>query len=287
MFAFDVGSGTWFPIRAADHYCDLLHESRPNPGCSRGMTYDGVNKVVWIGQGIGGSSGPTLVTHNRNNGLAAYDAALDRFLPCANATVMAKPPYSGEPAKMFAFDYDSGQVLGSQSNKDGIGLLDARTRKTSLLKAPEKMPSWEQYRPPAFAYDPVARRLLCMHPDLGWKLLTYDPQANHYAVSTAPYPGEPSKQIMGGLVYDSLNRAMILIGGVGREDKKIMPTCLYDREKERWVDLEAKGLGKLGVGLGTCVYDPEHNVILEPATGAAYRYQQVPVGTRAYYGGTR
>ena len=36
---------------------------------------------------------------------------------------------------------------------------------------------------------------------------------------------------------------------------------------------------------GTCVFDPEHNVVLEVISGAAYRYKDVPVGTRVYYGG--
>lgn len=284
FFAFDVGTGTWFPIRAADHYCDLLHEIRPNPGCSRGMTYDGVNKLVWIGRGIGASTGPTQVSHNRGNGLAAYDAALDRFLPCVNAMSLAQPPYTGEPAKALAFDGDTGLVLSSKSSGQGIGLVEAATRKTFLDKAPDKMPSWDQYRPPAFAYDPVARKLFCTHPDLGWKLLAYDRQANSYRLIEAPLPGKPSKQIMGGLVYDSLNRALILVGGVSKETGT-MPTCAYDREKERWIDLEARNLGQLGVGQGTCVFDPEHNVILEPIRGAAYRYRKVPPGTRAFLGG--
>jgi HEAT repeat protein len=280
-FAFDVGTGTWFPIRAADHYCHLFNEVRPIAGCSRGMTYDGVNKLVWIGHAIGSYSGPTAATHNLGNCLGGYDAALDRFYPCANATTMAKA-YSGEPAKFFAFDYDAGLVVSSASGGLGIGLLDAKTRKTYLAKGPDKMPSMDQYRPPAFAYDPVAKVTLCTHPGLEWKLLTYDTQKNGYRVSESVVPGKPSKQILGGLVYDSLNRAMILVGGIDKGE--VMPTCVYDRQAERWLDLQAKNLGQLGKGLGTCVYDPEHNVILE-LHGGAYRYKNVAVGTKAFYGG--
>jgi hypothetical protein len=283
-FGFDVGTGTWFPVRAADHYCHLFNEVRPNAGCSRGMTYDGLTKLVWIGQGIGSYSGPTVATHNHNNGLGAYDAALDRFYPCANATAMAKA-YSGEPAKFFAFDPDKGHVIASASGGKGIGVLDVATRRTELLKAPDAMPSWDQYRPPAFAYDPVAKRLLCTHPDLQWKLLSYDFAANKFDLADTPYPGQPSKQIMGGLVFDSLNRDMIVIGGITRDTKQAMPTCRLDRATNRWVDLNAKDLGLLGVGQGTCVFDPEHNIILDVITGAAYRYKDVPVGTRAFCGG--
>jgi hypothetical protein len=64
------------------------------------------------------------------------------------------------------------------------------------------MPSWDQYRPPAFAYDPVLGEVLCTHPDLGWKLLAYDAKANTFRIGDTTYPGMPSKQIMGGLVYD-------------------------------------------------------------------------------------
>ncbi|OAI46379.1 hypothetical protein AYO44_02110 [Planctomycetaceae bacterium SCGC AG-212-F19] len=283
-FGFDVGTGTWFPVRAADHYCHLFNEIRPIGGCSRGMTYDGLNKLVWIGHAIGSSSGPTAVTHNRGNCLGAYDAALDRFYPCANATTMAKA-YSGEPAKFFAFDPDRGQVIASASGGKGIGVLDVATRRTQLLPAPEAMPSWDQYRPPAFAYDPVAKRLLCTHPDLQWKLLSYDFATSRFQISEMAYPGQPSKQIMGGLVYDSLNREMILIGGVTRDTKQAMPTCRLDRKSDRWVDLQAKDLGLMGSGVGTCVFDPEHNVILDVYYGAAYRYKDVPVGTRAFLGG--
>jgi len=248
------------------------------------MTYDGINKWVWIGHAIGSYSGPTAATHNLSNCLGAYDAALDRFIPIANGTTMAKA-YSGEPAKFFAFDYDRGLVVASASGGKGVGVLDVKTRRTELVKAPAEMPSWDQYRPPAFAYDPVAKKLLCTHPDLGWKLLTYDLAANTFRLSEAAYPGSPNKQIMGGLVYDSLNREMILIGGVSRETKQKMPTCRLDRTADRWIDLEAKELGLMGVGQGTCVYDPEHNVILDVITGAAYRYKSVPAGTRAYLGG--
>jgi hypothetical protein len=283
-FAFDVGTATWFPVRAADHFCHLFNEIRPIAGCSRGLTYDGLNKWFWVGHAIGSSSGPTAATHNLGNCLGAYDAALDRFYPCANATTMAKA-YSGEPAKFFAFDYDRGLVISSASGGKGIGVLDVKTRKTELLKAPEEMPSWDQYRPPAFACDPMAKQLLCTHPDLGWKLLTFDFAKNAYRLSEMAYPGSPNKQNMGGLVYDSLSREMILIGGVSRETKQPMPTCRYDRVAGRWIDLEAKDLGQMGVGQGTCVFDPEHNVILEVISGAAYRYKKVPAGTRAFYGG--
>ena len=91
---------------------------------------------------------------------------------------------------------------------------------------------------------------------------------------------------MGGPVYDSLNREMILIGGWLREDREAMPTCRYERKSDRWIDLETKALGKMGVGQGTCVYDPEHNVILEIISGAAYRFRNVRVGTSAFYGRT-
>jgi hypothetical protein len=60
--------------------------------------------------------------------------------------------------------------------------------------------------------------------------------------------------------------------------------CCYDRANHRWIDLQANNLGRMGTGQGLCVYDPEHNVILE-LHGGAHRYRNVPVGTRAYYGG--
>jgi hypothetical protein len=77
---------------------------------------------------------------------------------------------------------------------------------------------------------------------------------------------------------------MLLIGGVSKETGT-MPTCLYDRSKETWIDVRAQNLGQMGVGQDTCVFDPEHNVVLELIRGVAYRHKSVPVGTPAYYGG--
>jgi hypothetical protein len=88
---------------------------------------------------------------------------------------------------------------------------------------------------------------------------------------------------MGGLVYDSLHQEMILIGGIDRETKQAMPTCRYDRNADRWVDLQAENLGKMGHGQGTCVFDPEHNLVIEVISGAAFRLKHVPVGTKAIY----
>jgi hypothetical protein len=34
------------------------------------------------------------------------------------------------------------------------------------------------------------------------------------------------------------------------------------------------------------VFDPEHNVVLALIRGVAYRYKDVPVGAKAYYGGS-
>src|SRR5262249_41379639 len=156
------------------------------------------------------------------------------------------------------FDPDAGLVVSSKSGALGIGLVDGRTRQTFLDRAPAGMPTWDQYRPPAFAYDPVGRQLLCTHPDLGWKLLSYDRRAGAYRLTETAPPGNPSKQVLGGLVYDSLNREMVLVGGVSKETGAF-PTCRLDRATGTWVDLHAQGLGKMGVGQGTCVYDPEHN----------------------------
>lgn len=41
---------------------------------------------------------------------------------------------------------------------------------------------------------------------------------------------------MGGLVYDSLNRERILIGGHSKETGAML-TCLYDRAGDTWIDL--------------------------------------------------
>lgn len=268
-----MGSATWFPIRAADHFCAFLNEVRPNPGCSRAMVYDGVSKVVWIGAGIGGVHGPPLSTNHRGHDLCAYDAALDRFTPVRNSKRMPNPQ-GGEPAKFFAFDSSSGVVVSSKCGKEGIPVLDIRTRETSLRKAPEGLPGFDHYPPPAFAYDPVSRLILCTHPKIEWRLALYDAAANAVRFSEAKIPGKPDVKACGGLVYDSLNQAMILVGG------KEMPTCVYDRQGDRWIDVEAKDHGRLRGSDGLSVYDPEHNVVLG-LHGGAWRYRAVDVGTAA------
>ena len=247
-FAFDVGTATWFPIRAADHYCDLFAEVRPNPGCSRGMTYDG-NQQAGLDR-----PGHRLLHRAdlRQPQPPQRPGRLRRrprpLLSLRNAAKMAVA-YTGEPSKAFAFDYDGDLVVGSLSGHLGISLVDAATRKTFVAKAPAEMPSWDQYRPPAFAYDPISRKILCTHPDLDWKLLSYDRTQNKFDIANDPYPGKPSKQIMGGLVYDSLNREMILIGGQSKETG-MMPTCRYDRKTGAWVDLQAQQPRQHGRGPG-------------------------------------
>ena len=78
---------------------------------------------------------------------AVCRTAGSRFYPYVNATPMAKR-HSGKPARMCAFDSDAGLVIGSVSGGRGISTLHADT---AVLEAPDKMPSWEHYRPPAFA----------------------------------------------------------------------------------------------------------------------------------------
>jgi len=279
--AFDVGTATWFPVRAASRFAGWNNELRPTAGGSGGMVYDGVNRLTWIGAGTGAGPHPGAATYGHDVRLAAYDAALDRF----TAVPDVAPPSArrrGEPAAAFAFDPDAGLVISSASGPRGVALFDVMKRTTVARRAPRQMPALDHRPPPAFAYDPVSRRVLCTHPKLDWRLALYDVQANAVRLSQAALPGQPDIAVCGGLVYDSLNRAMILIGGVG-PDRTVMPTCLYDRKADAWIDLEVKTPGALRGGGGHCVFDPEHNVILGLG-GGAYRHQPVPFGTKAFYG---
>jgi HEAT repeat protein len=278
-FAFDAGSATWFPIRAADHFEFLFNEVRPNPGCSRAMCFDTINKFVWIGPGIGAHTGPNYQTHNRSTGVTAYDAALDRFLPLDSARLPTA--YPGEPDMGYVFDPAAGQVIASKSGAKGITVVDVRERKTALKKGLEGMPILDNYPPSALAYDPVDRKVMYTHPKMDWKLGFFDAVKEGYSVSELKVPGKPNIKDCGGLVYDSMNREMILVGGKGRGE---MPVCRYDRKEKTWVDLQAQDIGKLRGGDGHSVYDPEHNVILGLG-GGAYRYKAVPVGTKGYIGG--
>jgi len=77
--AFDVGTATWFPVRAASRFAGWNNELRPTAGGSGGMVYDGVNRLTWIGAGTGAGPHPGAATYGHDVRLAAYDAALDRF----------------------------------------------------------------------------------------------------------------------------------------------------------------------------------------------------------------
>ena len=48
-----------------------------------------------------------------------------------------------------------------------------------------------------------------------------------------------------------------------------MPTCLYDHEKSTWIESNVNSLGTTGVGRDTCVYDPEHNIVVELIRGVS------------------
>jgi len=280
-FALDVGSGTWFPIRAASHFIGWDNERRTNPGCSRGMAYDGLTKVVWIGRGIGGGGNPGDYNYGENIGLSAYDAAADRFALVDKTPDLPKA-WSGEPHKFYAFDYAGALVIGSMSSAEGVGVLDVRRRTASLRKGPTEMPRLDHYPPPAFAYDPVSRLVMCAHPKIDWRLALYSAEADTFRWSAARLPEPHDVHLLSGLVYDSLNREMILLGGVDKEHDR-MQTYLYDRKANQWADLHARDPGNLGGRTGLTVFDPEHNVFLG-IHGGGYRYRNVPVGTKAFYG---
>jgi len=218
-------------------------------------------------------------TFGYSTGLAAYDPATDRYISPKNTRNLPKT-VPGEPHKWWAFDYRAGLVVGSISSAKGVAVLDVRTQKAEIRPGPAEMPNLNDYPPPAFAYDPVARVVMSASKKLDWRLALLDLSANTFKWSKATVPGAGVDTLScGGLVYDCLNREMILIGG------SKTPTCLYDRKADQWVDLIPKQHGVLADrdNARKCFYDPEHNVVLS-LNGAAYRYKAVPAGTKGYFG---
>ncbi|MEX0718922.1 MAG: hypothetical protein WD066_20175 [Planctomycetaceae bacterium] len=58
------------------------------------------------------------------------------------------------------------------------------------------------------------------------------------------------------MVFDNLNRRMLLIGGT-MSGRGTLPTCVYDREKDECVKLDIEGLDRFGGADGHSVYDPQ------------------------------
>jgi hypothetical protein len=115
---------------------------------------------------------------------------------------------------------------------------------------------------------------------------TYDPEANTWKNMQ---PKEtPQGQAGGGLVYDPFSKMLILHGGksVGQFGGPADAiTWAYDLKANAWTNLDPKGGGPGNPWVGAMDFDPEHNaaVVFDFPHKAvwAYRYKQVPAGTRA------
>jgi len=285
-FGLDVGTGTWFPIRATSLFIGWNGERRSGPGCARGMAYDGINKLVWIGAGVRAKYYPGSHNYGRAIGLSVYDVALDRFTTLPKVPRMPQR-VKGDPARVFCFDPDTACVLTSSAARGGIPQINVLTRTVSVRRAPRGLPTFEYRYAAGLEYDPVAKVTMVFHPDLRFRTVLYDAQETDprkgWKWSEARVPGLPQTKVSGGMVYDSLNKAMILLGGVDRDVKSIkMASCVFDRDADDWTDLEAQDIGRLKGNGGACVFDPEHNITI--GLGGAYRYKTVPPGTKAYYG---
>jgi hypothetical protein len=137
----------------------------------------------------------------------------------------------------------------------------------------------QNYNHDPAAYDPVSGSLLRFA--IGGKyagkadlegLWIFDTAGGRARKSAA---GHPEGKHGGGntMAYDALNREILLFLSSG--------AWRYDREKDAW--------DKAGDGgaVYMVAFDPQHNVFLAsigPGTLAAFRFRNVPAGTRAFYG---
>jgi len=149
-----------------------------------------------------------------------------------------------------------------------------------MLPGPADMPNFNDYPPPVFVYDPVARIIMAASKKLDWRWGVIDVAGNSFKWLNAKVPGGGIETMKsGGVVYDCLNREMLLIGGPNT------PTCRYDRKADEWIDLKRENPGILAQkdNARLAVYDPEHNIVFN-LYGGVWRYKAVPVGTKGYFG---
>jgi hypothetical protein len=293
LTAFDLGTEEFIQRRPNEEMAGW-DQRRPPRGCSGGRTWDPFNKTAWIGPAIGGSEADVAIAeyYNRDGGfgLCSYDLATDRFRPAAQAP----------NCQRYVFDWKHGLMMPVVFTHPNHVTKDWKVFETAKAD-PYSKEAWkvktDQAKPYPFSSAAIYTNA-GVHQESGLLVLyvpprkegpaetwTYDPDAN---IWKNMQPKETPAGISGGgLVYEPFQKVMILQSGktvsqYGGPGDSI--TWAYDLQANTWTDLAPKN-GPGNPWVGAMDFDPEHNAIVlfhfRENLVYAYRYKQVPAGTKA------
>jgi hypothetical protein len=257
----------------------------------------------------GGGGGAT-------NDMWTYDAGTDVFTQLHSL----RAPLGGDGSGGDDFVYDSSRdifimpKMGGQEFWNHIAVYDPKTNAWELRTVsngptfPQKDVHYE-----SMVFDPVTKHLIyprrvatgrtataltpTMDPnrwmptqngtfvEFDFETWSYDPDANTWTSLKSGVPNAPLYRHLFGLVYDSKNDAILLVGGSSdtwdKAEVQFNDVWRFDRANNAWVLLEPAGGVKPSDTIGArearhCAYDPIHNVVLYLRRGGslwAFRYK--------------
>jgi hypothetical protein len=294
----NMKSGRWEMRRPRDV---SFPTNRPSNGCSRNYAYDSKRKLVWMYGGVSNGGGGGDVWD-----LWTYDGATDAFKKWDTRN---RPP-KGDGNGGDVFVYDSARDLLIMPRGRVTWVYDPTANAWEARQTPDgPVPPRPNNHYASMVFDPVSRCLIYPRavptgkrvdklapemPPARWRASeagyakyefqtwSYDPGANKWANREPARAPAPAYRNRFGLVYDTKNRAIIMIGGSSDtwDDREVNfnDIWLYDTTKNTWAELHPTGR-RPPVRVRDCrhcAYDPQHNVVLfltNKGSLWAYRYR--------------
>jgi hypothetical protein len=272
LIYYDPGVERWYTRRS----CDVSGAMRPGTGCTRSVFFDPARKVLWFFGGA--ASGPYCSTPSEPAGSFAYDLKADRFLVVPGDTKAGMGGNGcllhGDPDHLVAIcpskdkvhSFDMKTASWSAKNTPGFaGLISGYCRMT-YLKSKKVFLVFES----AGANDKMVNRTMA-----------YDPAAGAWA-DLAPKEMPTSRGCKFGLVYDSKNDVVLLMGGgTGWNTGWRNDMWVYAVKENRWEKVTpalaggAKSLPAFTDNMPSG-YDERHNAVIftEGNQPWAYRYKK-------------
>jgi len=274
LLFYDPGTEKWYTRRVGD----VSGALRPGNGCTRSIVYDPDRKVTWLFGGT--ASGPFCPAPASPPGEFTYDIKTDRYV---------KVPRGGVPSEELAqigclLTYDADHHLIVLPYKERTWVFDTQKGGWSIRPSPDSPGKQYEYTRQVYLKSKkVFLTLAKVEKEKGKpenRTYAYDPVANKWtdlnAKDQPPFRGSKF-----GLVYDSKNNVVLLLGG-GESWNQGWRNDLwvYHVADNRWEKLTPKLVGaKEGprfLDNMPSAYDERHNAIIFTDNNVpwAYRYKK-------------
>lgn len=274
LLFYDPGTEKWHTRRVGD----VSGALRPGTGCTRSVVYDPARKVTWLFGGT--ASGPYCPAPASGPGEFYYDLKTDRFV---------KAPRGGVPSEELAqigclLTLDPERHLVVLPHKDRTWVFDTQKAAWSIRQSPDSPGKSYEYTRQVYAKSKkVFLALARVEKEKGKpenRTMSYDPAANQWndldAKNQPPFRG--SKY---GLVYDSKNDVVLLLGGGENWNQGWRNDLwVYLVQENRWEKLTPRVVdakeGPKFLDNMPSAYDERHNAIIFTDGNApwAYRYKK-------------